>query len=143
MFLVDDPMLALIVRFVAGDREFGVSDEELQQRQIRAIREYVSRFPEQERQVRALEWIEANAERYRRQWQRAMVAECLSDTRCPDCPLMRDDTGAPCEIHDRWKEALDRYLEDEISAGQYVESTLALLEAHKNRLKVAHSGGKP
>jgi len=139
MFVVDDPMLALIARFVAGSREFGISDEELQQRQIRAIRNYVSRFPEEERQKRAMEWIEANAERYRRQWQRAMVAECLTDTRCFDCPLLLDDTASQCEIHDRWKEALDRYLEDAISAAQYVESTLKLLEAHKNRLKIARS----
>ena len=109
MFVVDDPMLALIVRFVAGNREIGVSDDEFLRRQLQAVRDYIGQFPEQEREFRALEWIEKNAERYRRNWQRDVIAEKLTDSRCPDCPLERDEESSHCEIHDEWLDILNSY----------------------------------
>lgn len=142
MFIIDDPMLALIVRFVAGNREIGVSDDEFMRRQIQAVGEYIGRFPEQERETRALEWIEKNAECYRRNWQRAVIAEKLTDTRCPDCPLEREDKSSYCEVHGGWLAILKRYMEDKISSALYVENTLNLLETHKTRLKVARFGEK-
>ena len=141
MLIVDDPMLALIVRFVADGRDIDISDGELQRQQIRAISDYVSRFPPKEKNTRAMEWIAENAQRYRRQWQRRVVTAQLSDFRCPDCPLVREDSSLPCEIHGRWLETLNSYLEDEMSSAQYVESTLKLLQAHKAQLKVAGVGG--
>jgi hypothetical protein len=141
MLIVDDPMLALIVRFVADGRDIDISDGELQRQQIRAIGDYVSRFPPEEKNARAMEWIAENAQRYRRQWQRRVVTAQLSDSRCPDCPLVREDGSLPCEIHGRWLETLNSYLEDEISSTQYVENALKLLQAHKARLKVAGVGG--
>lgn len=143
MYAVDDPMLALIVRFVAGSRDIGMSDRDFLQRQIQAIGDYVARFPPEEKNARALEWIEENAERYRRQWQREMVTAQLIDTRCPDCPLLRDDDSAPCEIHERWLEILKNYVDGEITSAQYVGDTLGLLKEHKSRLKVAGVGRRP
>ena len=143
MFVVDDPMLALIVRFVAGDRDVDIRNDEFLQRQLKTILNYIGRFPEAEREARTLEWIQTNARRYRREWQRNAIASRLTDERCPDCPLIRDDEGSHCQIHERWLEILNEYANNAISSAQYVRDTLDLLEAHKARLKVTGIGGRP
>ena len=142
MFIVDDPMLALIVRFVAGERDVDIRQDEFLQHQVRTILEYIEQFPAEEQQARTLEWIQENARRYRKQWQLNVIAARLINVRCPDCPLVREDEGVHCEIHDRWMEILQAYTDKLISSAQYVRDTLDLLEAHKARLKVAGIGGR-
>ena len=63
MYIVDDPTLALIARFVGDSARQDVSDAEFFRRQYAAIEEYVERFPPEQRDQRALAWIEANAMR--------------------------------------------------------------------------------
>lgn len=137
MYIVDDPTLALITRFVGGHAKLEVSQDELMDRQVAAIRGYVEGFPAEERFQRAREWIEAYAKEYRRAWQRSVLAARLRESRCPDCPLTRGDAARTCVIHDRWIELLDDYIAERISSAQYVEDTLELLRAHKAHLKVA------
>ena len=44
-------------------------ESEFLQQQFSVIEAYVQRFPSEERDFRALAWIEANAGQYRQQWQ--------------------------------------------------------------------------
>ncbi len=137
MYTVDDPVLALIVRFVGGANDLEVSDEAFMQRQIEAIRAYVESFPAEERTQRAREWIEGHAEHYRQQWQRSVIQERLSHTRCADCPLVRGNGSGTCAIHDRWLGLLTDFAAERITSRQYVEDAIELLQAHKRRLIVA------
>ncbi|MCP5159677.1 MAG: hypothetical protein H6974_13830 [Gammaproteobacteria bacterium] len=136
MYIVDDPMLALITRFMCGAQNREVSDAEFLLRQIAAIERYVEQFPDSERDVRAMEWIGAYAQQYRRQWQKKAVAQTLAKERCPDCPLAGESRSAHCEIHAFWLKLLQHYIADEISSREYAENTLKLLDGYKNRLKV-------
>jgi hypothetical protein len=140
VFVVDDPTLALIARFVGGPGQLDRIDAEFLYHQIAAIQEYVGRFPSSEREARALEWIEANAAQYRQAWHEQAALEALARTRCPDCPLSEGD-DSPCEIHARWLALLRRYVAGELSSHQYVKWSLALLEAHKDHLKVTLARG--
>jgi len=139
-FFVDDPTLALIARFVGGPGQLDRVDAEFLHHQIAAIQAYVGRFPSGEREARALEWIEANAVQYRQAWHEQAAIETLARTRCPDCPLSEGD-DSPCEIHARWLALLRRYVAGELSSHQYVQWSLALLEAHKGHLKVTLARG--
>jgi len=65
MYIVDDPTLALIARFLGDVASEAYSDEEFFNRQLSAVEAYVEGFPEDERDARALQWIEANAMHYR------------------------------------------------------------------------------
>lgn len=136
MFIVDDPLLALIARFVLDVEHLEVSDDELLQEQVRLIQEYLERFPAAERQARAIEWVEQHAKNYRVAWQRRVVSERLAQ-RCPDCPLLHRDPSAQCEIHARFSQLLQEFLRDQISTHEYVVDTLALLNEHKTKLKVS------
>jgi hypothetical protein len=139
MYIVDDPTLALITRFVGDAQNLNLSNADFLLRQIAAIEQYVGRFPASERQARALEWIEAHAMQYRREWQKQAVVEALSQARCPDCPLAGGDRMSPCAVHHRWQHLLRRYTEEELSSHEYVEETLNLLGTCKNRLKVGQT----
>lgn len=136
MYIVDDPTLALITRFMCGAQNAEVSDAEFLLQQITAIEHYVGQFPDSERNVRAKEWIAANAQQYRRQWQKHAVARTLVKARCPDCPLAGKNSSAHCEIHTFWLKLLQHYIADEMSTQEYVENTLKLLDGYKNQLKV-------
>ena len=57
MYIVDDPTLALIARFLGDVAPEGRADEEFFRRQFSAIEAYVERFPEDQRDARALAWI--------------------------------------------------------------------------------------
>ena len=137
MYIVDDPLLALITRFMCGAQNAEVSDAEFLLRQINAIEHYVGQFPNDERDLRAMEWIGVYAQEYRRQWQKNAVAQTLAKERCPDCPLAGEYRSAHCEIHAFWLNLLQHYIADEISSKEYAENTLKLLEGYKNRLKVS------
>ena len=137
MYIVDDPTLALIARFVGTASPEGRSDAAFFNGQIAAIEAYVERFPADERDQRALEWIESNAMHYRQQWQKQTAISTLAGRRCADCPLAGGDKQTPCAIHRRWLKLLERYAADELSSHDYVEISLALLNAHKNWLKIS------
>ncbi|TVR65284.1 MAG: hypothetical protein EA420_03545 [Candidatus Competibacteraceae bacterium] len=136
MHIADDPMLALIIRFAAEAQKAEISNAEFLLQQATAIERYTAQFPASERNARAMEWIAMHARQYRRQWQKAVVAQTLSKTRCPDCPLRGEPHSSPCEIHEFWLNLLQHYVADDISAQEYVESALKLLGRYKDRLKI-------
>jgi hypothetical protein len=136
MYIADDPTLALITRFVGDAENLNLSDAEFLLEQIAAIEQYVAPFPAEERQTRALEWIETHARHYRQQWQKQAAVGVLAHARCPDCPLDGGDRKTPCAIHDRWLELLRRYATTEMSSEEYVADSLNLLSRYKDRLKV-------
>ena len=136
MYIVDDPTLALIARFVGGAAASELSDELFFRQQLAAIEAYIDRFPVAEREAQALVWIEANARQYRRQWQKQAAIDVLASSRCPDCPLSGGDRLTPCAIHRRWLTLLHRYAGDQLSSQEYLEKSLALLTAYKDRLRV-------
>ena len=136
MYIADDPTLALITRFVGDAENLNLSDAEFLLEQIAAIEQYVAPFPAEERQTRALEWIETHARHYRQQWQKQAAVGVLAHARCPDCPLDGGDRKTPCAIHDRWLELLRRYAATEMSSEEYIADSLNLLSRYKDRLKV-------
>ena len=137
MFIVDDPMLALIMRFVSKGEALDISDQEFLQRQVVAIGEYVAQFPEGERAKRALEWVKQHAQEYRKDWQRNVATQQLSDKRCPDCPLIANESASHCEIHEHWLRLLKNYASNDINSSTYVEDALRLLEENKARLQIS------
>jgi hypothetical protein len=139
-FVVDDSSLALIARFVGGPGAVERIDAAFLSHQVEAIQEYVGRYPASERERRALEWIELNAVQYRKAWHEQVAIEALARTRCPDCPLSEGDES-PCDIHSKWLALLLRYVARDISSHDYVQRSLALLEDHKDSLKVTHARG--
>jgi hypothetical protein len=140
MYVVDDPTLALISRFVGGGERPELSDEEFFERQLATVQTYVASFPEAEREARALAWIENNARLYRQQWQKQIAVATLQATRCPDCPLANGgDPQTPCAIHERWLGLLRRYVGSQISSHDYVEQSLALLARYKAGLRAGRA----
>ncbi|MBP6708266.1 MAG: hypothetical protein KA223_03845 [Candidatus Accumulibacter sp.] len=139
MYIVDDPTLALIVRFVGSAAPSELVDEAFFRQQLAAIEGYIDRFPVAERESRALEWIDANARQYRRQWQKQAAIDVLASSCCPDCPLSGGDQHTPCAIHRHWLTLLRRYAADQLSSQEYLEKSLALLTTYKDRLRVRHA----
>ena len=137
MLIVDDPLLALIVRFVVGQDRPDLSDDEFIRRQLQTLREHVDRFPAQEQAARAMEWVAENAENYRRSWQNNVVSQCAPNERCPDCPLTGGAGQGHCDVHSRWLQLLRVYLAGELSSEAYVGDTLELLRHHKTDLRVS------
>jgi hypothetical protein len=134
MFIVDDPMLALIARFVMDADHLEVSNDRFLREQVQAIEEYVGQFPEDQRQSRALEWIAEHAKHYRIAWQRRVVVDGLTQRRCSDCPLVRDEAGSRCKIHAEWSRLLQDYLDEKVTSRGYVEDALRLLKDNKSML---------
>ncbi len=134
-FFIDDPMLALIARFAGCCNDMKVSEETFLRRQCDQIRAYVESYPPDQRQQRALEWVTRNAEEYRRKWLRQLVTDEASLSSCPDCPLERRDRGDTCEIHGRWLELMNRYINGDITSKAYVDDALNLLSQHKQSLR--------
>lgn len=142
MELIDDPLLALLVRFVAGGRRLDVEDnQEFLRRQLDTVRAYAAQFPDAERNERVMEWIQEHAAQYRRDWQGERIRNCLSGSQCLDCPLLDLDIPAHCDIHGHWLELLSRFLADKISSRAYVEKALSLLSEHKSQLRVGPGAG--
>ena len=139
MHIVDDAMLALMTRFMGNASNLELSDAEYMLQQITAIEQYIGGFPADERQARVLEWIAAYAQQYRQQWQKQAVIEAAAYTRCTDCPLAGGDRSTPCPVHSRWLKLLRDYANDQLSSPEYVEATLKLLSAYKNRLAVGRT----
>lgn len=138
MFSPDDPTLSLIARFVGSEAHPGVSDAEFLLRQVAEIEQYVERFPAAQREQRALQWIEANALKYRKNSEKQATVDGLARARCADCPLAGGSMSSPCSIHGRWLKLLRLYAASELSSHDYVEKSLELLATHKDHLKIKH-----
>lgn len=134
MFLIDDPVLALIVRFVVREQDLDVTDEEFLKRQVACMKSYLERYPEQEQGDKAIEWIARHAEQYRDQWQKQVVTHKASRTRCMDCPMNTFGEDTYCQIHYQWMGLLKRYAQGDLSSGDYVKTTLGMLRMHKREL---------
>jgi len=133
---IDDPLLSLILRFVLSNDELAKPDEKFIQRQIQTLKEYVAQFPEADQEKNALEWIEKYAENYRRNWEKKTVPAYVSQKQCEDCPMVIEGNAAHCAIHHEWLQLLEDYCQHEISTRSYVLNALALLQEHKNQLKL-------
>ncbi len=131
MEFVDDALMALIMRFVVDTGDDGLSREEFLRRQLKVLRRYLVKFPDEERGARALEWIGKHAARYRRDWELNKLADRTVYLRCADCPLTGIDAAEQCEIHEQWLYLLHRYLAGEAMTRDYVEDCLAVLREYK------------
>ena len=137
MSVVDDPMLALILRFVLNHEQLNASDETFIQRQIESLKCHVAQFPEDLQETKAMEWIEQHAENYRRAWQRTVISKTALSKRCVDCPLVQVGDSQSCAVHDDWLALLNRYLSKELTSEEYVEDALTLLQEHKSELVIS------
>lgn len=136
MYTINDPMLALILRFVGRSQKVTFHDEKFIRKQLKEIRTHIERFPAEEQESRALEWIEAHAYEYRKAWEKETIGREFSRERCPDCPFAGMDDSKHCGIHDEWLSLLQRYAADEINSREYVENALHLIVRHKEDLKI-------
>lgn len=138
MSIFDDPMLALIARFVVEDIDnLTISDEVFLQQQLAELRSSLENAPREQQQQLALAWIKDHAEQYRQEWQRQTFSRIVLDKRCADCPLIHDCSASYCDIHSRWVVLLQEYIADEISSEKYIEETLEILAQHKTNLKIS------
>ena len=143
MCIIDDPMLALIARFVVEDIDnISISDEMYLHQQVDEIRSYIENAPEEQQQKLALAWIKEHAEQYRQEWQRRTLSKIVLDKRCVDCPLINDSSKSSCVIHSRWVVLLNEYTADEIGSDIYIEETLNLLNQNKTNLKISAISSK-
>ena len=136
MTIIDDPLLALILRFVTPEEAIEARDEAFIQAQIETLRRHLARYPEEQRGEQALRWIEGHAANYRRTWQRRTAAEGAERIRCGDCPLSDEGDNRTCEIHGAWLDLLNGFVAGAIDSRAYVERTLGLLREHKQRLRL-------
>jgi len=143
MCIIDDPMLALIARFVVEDIDnLSISDEIYLQHQVAEIRSYIENTPRKQQQQLAMAWIKEHAEQYRQEWQRRTFSEIALNKRCTDCPLVQDGAKSSCIIHNRWIVLLEEYIADKIDSDIYVEETLNLLNQNKTNLKISAISSK-
>jgi len=144
MSVIDDPMLALIARFVVEDiYDLRIPDEVFLQQQVDEIKRCVGNTEGEERHQLAMQWISEHAEHYRREWQKRELSRIVLDRRCADCPLIHRGSNKPyCTIHSRWVALLKHYLANRIGSERYVEETLDLLYHHKENLKISSISAK-
>jgi len=143
MCIVDDPMLALIARFVVENIDnLSISDEMYLQHQVTEIRSYIEKYPGKQRQQLALAWIKEHAEQYRQEWKKKTFSKIVLDKRCVDCPLIDDSSKSSCAIHSQWVALLKEYMADEIGSDIYIEETLHLLKTNKTNLKISAISSK-
>jgi hypothetical protein len=135
MLVADDEGLALILRFTALDRKGDEADERFLREQVQAMQRYLADFPPEEQGQRAMEWVQARAREYRRNWQNREADRRSFAVRCQDCPLRRRGAERHCEVHEQWLFLLRRYISGEIRTRKYVKRTLRLLKAHKKQLR--------
>ena len=135
-------MLALIARFVVDVGRLDEPNDVFLRQQFSEIKRYIAKYPDDQQQQRALEWIQEHAERYRLEWQKNKLSETIGGARCSDCPLVDDGATSQCDIHEQWAALLQSYIADELDSEQYVKDTLRLLNEHKTRLKIGVSSAK-
>jgi hypothetical protein len=138
MSIIDDPVLALIARFVVDDLDnLSISDEAFLKSQVETIYSHINNAPEEQQQQLALAWIKEHAESYRQEWFRKSLTKSVSDKRCQDCPLQHGSSKQYCSIHSKWIILLNEYVTDKIDSEKYIEETLYILNQHKNDLKIS------
>ncbi|PIE83547.1 MAG: hypothetical protein CSA09_01485 [Candidatus Contendobacter odensis] len=98
MHIVDDPVLSMLANFLEDVPCLDLSDADFLRQQAQAIKQYTKDFPFEERQERALEWIELYARDYRRQWQKEVIVQALIGVRCSDCPLVSNSQSSTCVV---------------------------------------------
>ena len=133
---VDDSVFALILRFAGFDQELSFRADEFFKVQLQEIKAHIDQYQPEEQESRAIKWIEQYASEYRKAWNKDIVAEEVSEHKCPDCPLQDDNASGHCQIHDQWIELLQKYAADEIDSQEYVENALSLLATHKEGLRI-------
>ena len=133
---VDDSVFALILRFAGFNQKLSFRADEFFKVQLQEIRAHIDQYLPEEQESRAIKWIEQYASEYRKTWNKGIVAEEVSEHKCPDCPLQDDNASGHCQIHDQWLELLQKYAVDEIDSQEYVENALSLLAAHKESLRI-------
>jgi hypothetical protein len=136
MYTIDDPMFALILRFVGYNQEITFHDHGFIQKELKTIREHIKKYPSEEQGSRAIEWIEKYAREYRKRWEEEIIDKELSSQICSDCPLSVINDSEHCQIHEQWMTLLQQYAADEIDSKKYIENTLKLITQHKEDLKV-------
>ena len=138
MYIIDDPMLALIARFVVEDLDnLSISDEVYLHHQVAEIRSYIEKAPRKQQQQLALAWIKEHAEQYRQEWQKRTFSKIVLDKRCVDCPIAHGSSKSSCVIHGRWVELLNEYIANEIGSDTYIKEALDLLTQNKENLKIS------
>lgn len=138
MCILDDPMLALIARFVIKDIDnINISDQLFLQQQLIELKNHTDGLPQEQRHSIAMEWIKEHAERYRQEWDSKTITERIFTRRCTDCPIINNGTMSFCVIHKKWNELLEAYSVRNIESEEYIKETLDLLTQHKNRLKIS------
>jgi len=136
MINIEDPLLALIIRFVVEDDQLDCVSNEFIQRQIKTLEDYLTQFPIHEHERHTMYWVEQHAAEYRKQWEKKIVTHRISKWQCEDCPLLNEADANHCIIHQHWLSLLQQYSQDEISSAKYVESALTLLTEHKEQLRL-------
>ena len=136
MYTIDDPMFALILRFVGYNQKISFHDQGFIQKELKTIQEHIEKYPTEERGSRAMEWIEIYAHEYRKRWEEEIIDKELSSQVCPDCPLSDNNNSEHCQIHEQWMTLLQQYAADKIDSKNYIENTLKLITQHKEDLKV-------
>jgi hypothetical protein len=142
---IDAPLLALLLRFVVSEAPGELPQEACMRLQLAMIREHVAGFPPQEREARALEWVQTHARRFRQECHGKLIrAATADDARCPDCPLSATPDRARCAMHEQWIALVRRFLDDELAPVEYVRACLDLLRAHGDEIRVElPPGGDP
>ncbi len=136
MYTINDSMLTLILRFAGHKQAIAFSDQEFIQKQLSAIQEYLEKYPPEEQESRAIEWIAMHADQYRKIWERESITKEVSSHRCLDCPLSEPGVFEQCQIHGQWLELLQQYAANEINSRQYIESSLEMLAQNKEHLRI-------
>jgi len=136
MHTIDDPMFALILRFGGYNQQIAFCNHDFIREQLKIIQEHIEKFPPEEQEMRAIEWIEKYAREYRERWEKEIIDKEFSSQRCPDCPLAQINIGEQCQIHRQWMDLLKQYAADEIGSKKYIENALELLAQHKEDLKI-------
>jgi len=138
MSIIDDPLLALIARFVVDDLDnLSVSDEAFLKNQVEIVYSHVRDAPKEQQEQLALAWIKEHALNYRQEWLRKTLSRSVTARRCKDCPLLHNSKKEYCSIHSKWVILLNEYVTDKIDSEKYIEETLNILNHHKNELKVS------
>jgi len=136
MYKIQDTMFALILRFIGRREEVQLCNQEFIQKQFKTIKNYIAKYPPEEQEMRAIEWIEMYARKYRKTWEKESAAQEVSESRCEDCPLAKPEVLGHCDIHDQWLDLLQHYTAEDMTSKEYIENTLRLLGKHKEDLKV-------
>ncbi|VAX35603.1 hypothetical protein MNBD_UNCLBAC01-1914 [hydrothermal vent metagenome] len=136
MYTINEPMMALILRFVGRSQGITFYNDEFIQKQLKTIQKYIQNFPPEEQEERAMGWIEEYASKYRTQWEKETIHKEFFNCQCSDCPLLKESSAKHCEIHEHWLQLLNQYTSGEINSKKYVKNSLNLLTQNKENLKV-------